>query len=52
VESRCVRQEVKFADSPAKPLVSIKLEEPKLVHGMQRSLNQYQTVNAAARFYR
>jgi hypothetical protein len=48
VESRYVRREVKFADSLAKPLVSIKLEESKLGHGMQMLLNQYQMVSANA----
>jgi TIR domain len=48
VESRYVRREVKFADSLAKPLLSIKLEEPKLGRGMQMLLNQYQTVSADA----
>lgn len=48
IHSRYVRREVKFADALAKPLLSIKLEDAELTHGMEMLLTQYQMVNSGA----
>lgn|GEM_PF-4129618 len=47
VESKYVRREVKFADSLNKPILSVKLEEPRLTHGMNMLLTHYQMLDRA-----
>ena len=47
VESKYVRREVKFADSLNKPILSVKLEEPTMAHGMHMLLTHYQMLDRA-----
>jgi len=48
VDSKYVRREVKFADSCDKPILSVKLEQVTLAHGLYMLLQQYQMLDATA----
>ncbi len=47
VESKCVRREIKFADSLNKPILAIRLEPTELKQGLGMVLNQYQMPHTA-----
>lgn len=47
IQSKYVRREVKFADALDKPILSVKLEEAQLTHGMNMLLTQYQMLDRA-----
>ncbi len=47
IQSKYVRREVKFADALDKPILSVKLEEASLTHGMNMLLTQYQMLDRA-----
>jgi len=48
INSKYVRREAKYADVVDKPLLSIKLEDAALTHGMEMLLTQYQMLDARA----
>lgn len=47
-ESRWIRREIKFADRMQKPIVTIRLEEAALRHGLDMLLSQYQMIEASS----
>jgi hypothetical protein len=48
IESKYVRREAKFADALKKPILSVKLEQANLTHGMGMLLTQYQMLSSSA----
>jgi len=48
VDSKYVRREVRFADFCDKPILSVKLEQVTLAHGLYMLLQQYQMLDATA----
>jgi hypothetical protein len=48
IRSKYVRREVKFADALGKPIISVKLEDAILEHGMNMLLTQYQMIDKMA----
>jgi TIR domain len=48
IKSKYVRREAKYADVVDKPLLSIRLEDAVLAHGMEMLLTQYQMLDAKA----
>jgi amino acid transporter len=48
VDSKYVRREIRFADFCDKPILSVKLEQVTLAHGLYMLLQQYQMLDATA----
>ncbi len=48
INSKYVRREAKYADVVDKPLLSVKLDDATLTHGMEMLLTQYQMLDARA----
>jgi L-asparagine transporter-like permease len=48
VDSKYVQREVRFADHCDKPILSVKLEQVTLAHGLYMLLQQYQMLDATA----
>lgn len=48
VESKYCRREIGYADSRNKPILSVRLEDAELKHGLDMTLSQYQMVDATA----
>ncbi len=47
IESKHIRREVKYADKEEKPIVTIKLDDVELAHGLDMLLTQYQVLDSS-----